>query len=67
MRLDLLFVTARALVDGYQFSPVHIKLLCPVHHPFVMSMATKRIAFVLLLWGWFTKGNDLGHVWAAGR
>jgi hypothetical protein len=61
MRLYLLLLAARTPIHRYQFTLLHIKLLCLVYHPLVMSVATQYFPLVLLLLGRLLKRDDLSH------
>jgi len=61
MRHDLLFAAADAGVDGHQPALFDIELLCLIHHPLMMAMATQGIALVLILQRGPAKRNNLSH------
>jgi hypothetical protein len=55
------FVAACATVDGYQFAFLDIKLLRLVDHPFMVAVATQRIASMLFLKRGLFERENIGH------
>lgn len=61
MRPDFSLVAALTTVDRHQFALFHVELFVLVHLPFMMSVATKCFALVLLFERGLTKRQDIGH------
>jgi hypothetical protein len=52
---------ARALVHCYQLSLLDVELTFFVHYPFVVTVATQSIPFVLFFQGRFLERENIGH------
>jgi hypothetical protein len=54
-------VAANASVTGNQLALLDIKLLCRIHHPFMVTVLAQDFAFMPLFKRRLTKGNNISH------